>query len=61
LVIDALRRVRRIADEVGIMAVTVDALDDRAKEFYLKFGFETLLDGPLHLLLPMSVIRVLAL
>jgi len=61
LVVDALRRIQRFADEVGIRAVTVDALDDRASQFYLKFGFEPLLDNRLHLFLPMSTIRKLSL
>ncbi len=61
LLIDALRRIQRIADEVGFRAVTVDALDDRARQFYLRFGFESLLDSDLHLLMPMSVIRKLSL
>ncbi len=59
LLIDSLRRIQRLADEVGIRAVTVDALDDRASQFYLKFGFEPLLDNRLHLFMPMSTIRKL--
>jgi ribosomal protein S18 acetylase RimI-like enzyme len=59
LVVDALRRVQRIAEEVGIRAVTVDAIDDRARHFYEKFGFEPLLDDRLHLFLQMSAIRKL--
>ena len=35
----------------------VDALNGRAREYYLGFGFVPLLDNPRHLFLPMSVIR----
>jgi GNAT superfamily N-acetyltransferase len=59
LLIDALRRVVRLADEIGIRAVEVDAIDDSAKSFYLKFGFCELRDDPRHLFLPLHVIRKL--
>lgn len=59
LLLDALRRAVHIADEIGFRAVEVDAIDDDARNFYLKYGFVPLLDDPHHLLLPMSVIRKL--
>lgn len=59
LVLDVLQRVQRLADEVGIRAVIVDALDERARRFYLRFGFQSLLDDDLHLFLPMATIRQL--
>jgi GNAT superfamily N-acetyltransferase len=62
LLVDALRRVVNIAEQVGIRAVEVDALDEAARQFYyLKFGFITLRDDPLHLFLPMQVVRRLGL
>jgi GNAT superfamily N-acetyltransferase len=61
LLVDALRRALRISDQVGIRAVTVDAIDDAARNFYLKFGFRSLLDDPRHLFLPMHEIRKLKL
>jgi GNAT superfamily N-acetyltransferase len=57
LLIDALRRAERLAEQVGIRAVEVDAIDDTACAFYQKFGFVPLLDDPRHLFLPMSTIR----
>lgn len=39
---DALRRIRRIAAEIGLHAVVLDAFDQRAEDFYRRFGFETL-------------------
>ena len=58
---DALRRSLQISEQVGIRAVVVDALDDAARNFYLKFGFRSLLDDPRHLFLPMHEIRKLKL
>lgn len=61
LLVDALRRSLQISEQVGIRAVEVDALDDAAINFYLKFGFRSLLDDPRHLFLPMHEIRKLKL
>ena len=61
LLIDALRRAALIAEQLGIYAVEVRALNDAARAFYLKYGFVALLDDPLHLYLPMKTIRQLRL
>lgn len=61
LLIDALRRANHISEQVGVRAVEVDAIDDTAKSFYLKFGFVPLLDDQRHLFLPMQVVRKLKL
>jgi GNAT superfamily N-acetyltransferase len=61
LLVDALRRSLQISEQVGIRAVEVDALDDAARNFYLKFGFCSLLDDPRHLFLTMAEIRKLKL
>lgn len=54
---DALERAMALADQIGICAVTVDALHNKARGFYLHYGFERLLDDPLHLFLMMETIR----
>ena len=59
VIIDALRRAEQPSGQVGIRAVEVDAVDEAARNFYLKFGFAPLLDNPHHLFLPMHVIRKL--
>ncbi len=59
LLIDALRRVNHLSKKIGIRAVEVDAIDDDAKRFYLKYGFVALQDDDRHLYLPMGVIRKL--
>ena len=61
LLVDALRRSADISEQIGIRAVEVDAMDDTARSFYLKFGFRPLLDDPRHLFLPMHEIRKLRL
>ena len=61
LLVDALRRSLQISEQVGIHAVEVDALDGPARDFYLAFGFRSLLDDPRHLFLPMHEIRKLKL
>jgi GNAT superfamily N-acetyltransferase len=57
LLVDALRRAEHLADSIGIRAVEVDALDEAARAFYLRYGFTPLADDPRHLFLPMQAIR----
>lgn len=53
---DALNRVRRVAQDVGIFAVEVLALSEEARGFYLKRGFTFLRDDPLHLYLTLQTL-----
>jgi predicted GNAT family N-acyltransferase len=57
LLIHALRAAQRAAKIVGIYAVVVDALDESARSFYLRYGFDELTDDHLHLYLPMKAIE----
>ena len=41
---------------MGIYAVRVDAMDESAKRFYLKYGFVALKDIESSLILPMKTI-----
>ena len=59
LLLDAMRRVVHLADQIGVRALEVDAIDAAARRFYLKYGFTPLLDDVNHLFLPLSVIRKL--
>ena len=61
LLIDALKRAVQAAEQLGIYAIEVRALNERARNFYLKYGFTPLLDDELHLYLLMKVIRKLKL
>lgn len=56
LLIDALERSFRQTDEMGAVAVIVDAKDDNAASFYQKFGFEILENSLRRLYLPMGTI-----
>ena len=60
LLVDALRRTVRISEQIGVRAVEVDAIDEDAKRFYLKFGFRPLLDDARHLFIPVHEIRKMA-
>lgn len=54
---DALNRAVAVAEQVGVHAVFVEAIDESAARFYAKFGFKPLRDLPLKLFLPVAVIR----
>jgi len=51
LLIDALTRARRIYAEAGGIGLFVDALDERAAEYYRRFGFQSTPNNPLLLFL----------
>ena len=61
LLIDALSRVSRVAEEVGVHAIEVQAVDDDARGFYRRYGFVDLPDQQNRLYLPMSVVQKLKL
>ena len=56
LLVNALIRIVNASQEIGIYAVRVDAIDDRAKQFYLKHEFIPFEDAPLSLFLPIKAI-----
>jgi len=56
LLIDALRRVWDVHQQVGVKLVIVDALHEQAAQFYLKYGFVAFQDQPLRLYLPLATI-----
>ncbi|MEM8677524.1 MAG: GNAT family N-acetyltransferase [Cyanobacteria bacterium P01_G01_bin.67] len=56
LLMHALSRAVRISSEMGIFAVRVDAMDESAKNFYLKYGFIPLKDAEFSLILPLKTI-----
>jgi GNAT superfamily N-acetyltransferase len=60
LLFDALHRVYDLSKNLGIYAVEVDAIDTEAQAFYRKFGFQSFLDKPLHLYLPIATIEKLS-
>lgn len=54
---DALRRALAAADQIGIRAVLVDALNDFAAQFYRQYGFEPTTSDPLTLMVPVRAVR----
>ena len=56
LLVNALIRIVKASQEIGIYAVRVDAIDDNAKNFYLKHEFIPFEDSPLSLFLPLKAI-----
>ncbi len=56
LLVDALLRAVKAAQKVGIFAVRVDAIDLKAREFYLKYEFIPCQDQPLSLFLSIQTI-----
>lgn len=59
LLMDALHRVLRASRDIGIVAMLIDAKDEKARRFYGRYEFESLPDQPLTLWLPMSAIKKL--
>jgi GNAT superfamily N-acetyltransferase len=60
LLADALYRCHRLAGEIGMVGIIVDAKHEKAKAYYQRFEFESLPDSPLTLWLPTTVIAKLA-
>jgi hypothetical protein len=56
LLIAAGRRCIAVAEEVGGVALLIDAKSDRAAQWYEGFGAIRLEDAPLSLVLPLSTI-----
>jgi GNAT superfamily N-acetyltransferase len=56
LLIDIFQRSLKIAEDIGMIGFLVDAINEKAKQFYLKYGFTSLIDSPLSLFLPINSI-----
>ena len=59
LLLDAIHRVVRAGDTIGVYAVVVDALHDRASAFYERYGFVSFPSQPLRLYLPLRTFEQL--
>ena len=58
LLTQAFQKAVEIAQNVGLFAILVDAIDEKAKRFYLKYGFIPFIEQPLTLFLPLATIKV---
>lgn len=56
LLMDCFRKAFSLSQDIGIFAVTVDAINEQAKAFYLKYGFIQLQDHPFSLFIPITTI-----
>jgi GNAT superfamily N-acetyltransferase len=56
LLMECFRKAVRLSSEVGIFAIAVDALNEEAKAFYLKYGFISLEDNQLSLFIPIRTV-----
>jgi GNAT superfamily N-acetyltransferase len=56
LLVNGLRRAFAQREQIGAMAVIVDAKDDAARAFYERYGFQRLVDHEDRLFLPMAAI-----
>ena len=56
LLLDALYRCHRLAEEIGSVGVIVDAKNARAQSFYCQMNFEKFPETPLTLWLPVEAI-----
>ncbi|MFH1831835.1 MAG: GNAT family N-acetyltransferase [bacterium] len=59
LLMDALFRAWRVSQEIALFSVVVDAKDESAKNFYLRYGFVPYSDRDFSLFLPITTIQKL--
>ncbi len=57
LLMDAMARCARVSEEIGGVAIVVDALDDDVVAFYERFGFQRFEPGLPRLFIPMATVR----
>ena len=56
LLMECFHRAVNLSSEIGVFAVTVAAINEQAKEFYLKYGFIPLRDNEFTLFIPIKTI-----
>ncbi len=61
LLVDGLKRSLQVSNQIGIVAIIVDAKDNKAVKFYEHFGFLKLPENTHRLFLPISTIKKLEL
>ncbi|OWY65860.1 GNAT family N-acetyltransferase [cyanobacterium TDX16] len=57
LIVEAMRRAIVVAKNAGGIGLFVDAKDEAAKNFYLRYGFESLESSALQMFLPMLAVE----
>jgi predicted GNAT family N-acyltransferase len=56
---EVIQRTATIADQVGLIGLFVDAKDESAKRFYVKYGFVSVEGNPLQLFLPLETLSAI--
>ncbi len=59
LLFDALKRATRVAEEIGVFLVEIQAVDERARAIYEKRGFTAMDDSPAKLYMNLKKVRKL--
>lgn len=54
LLVDAIKRTLTVSSEIAIYAMVVDAKDEQARNFYVKYGFSSLTEDNRRLFLPLK-------
>jgi GNAT superfamily N-acetyltransferase len=54
---DAYDRVLRLADDLGVRVLEIDAIDDMARAFYVRHGATPFPESPLHLFVTLAHLR----
>ncbi len=57
LLVAAMEKVVEVFESAGGIGLFVDAKDEAAKDYYVRFGFVALPDNPLQLFLPLATLR----
>jgi GNAT superfamily N-acetyltransferase len=57
MMVDAFNKVLSVSRILGIIGFFVDAKDETAKKFYLRYGFIALPDDPFELYIPMETLQ----
>lgn len=59
MLVDALKKTLNAATQVASLAVIAEALDEKALNFYIKYGFQQFKQDPMKLYLPMKSVEEL--
>lgn len=59
LLFNALKRATTVAEEIGVFLIEIKAVNERAKNLYVKIGFLEMLDDPMKLYLGIKKVRQL--
>lgn len=57
LLFDALERASRVASEIGVFIVQIQAVDEKARAIYEKRGFTSMIDEPMKMFMNLKKVR----